>query len=145
MYRIFITILCLLCAYHSYKLYIKSPFGKYPTHISTLDLEKESSRKRHGYLFILIFLLPLVNNWFPKWAQENNWNLYYVFILLIVALPTIISEIQKEEYEKKRGDRYEDHYDSIDWKRSGITLTLFLLMYYHLIKLLYNTRLSRRR
>ena len=130
-YKIIITIVCLLCAYHSYKLFIKSQFGKYPTHVSTLDLEKESSCKRHGYLLVLIFLLPLVNNWFPKWANEHCWNVFCAFILLIVALPTIVSNIQKEEDEKRRGDRYEDHYNTTDWKRSGTILNAFFLMYYN--------------
>lgn len=80
--RIFLTIICLLFSFYSFRMARKEQ--KNEPGISTPEIKKRHEIKLVGNVGGILFLLPLISCWFPKWANAHNWNSIYAGILLII-------------------------------------------------------------
>ena len=61
-----------------------------------------------GHFCGFMFLLPLVGCWFPRWADDHNWNLIYAGFLFLVLIFLVIPKLREDEEEMERNNNHHD-------------------------------------
>lgn len=107
--NILVTVVCLLLSFLSFRIGKRKQ--EYETDVDTLENERRYNAKVMGHFCGVMFLLPLVSCWFPKWANVHNWNLIYAGFLLLVMIFIVFPKIRDDEDDEEMKKRSNNHND----------------------------------
>lgn len=111
--KILFTVCCVLLSFFSFRIGKRKQ--EYEAHVDTIENEKRYSSKLMGHFCGILFLLPLISCWAPKWAEAHNWNLSYAGILFLVLIllvfPKMLDDEDREEIKRSNG---RNDYKSVD-------------------------------